>query len=314
MPKNTNVYVSGRESKLLDDIIAGRKTVEGRLNKGKFKKYKPGDIILLRRDYRDKTGILTDGNKVDAKVIVVSIKKYINFTEMAQKEGYIKMIPNAKSAKEAASEYNKYYSAEDQFKYGVLAIRIKLMIDSNTVVLIKQKIENAQKIVEIAGPSPDGYKIFTENDIKLPDWEVTNVSTPIVINPYGENPLTAIVKKVNARRMPYKDESIDIFLTSYLSICSDLWLKLPGNFLKSLAGPILGNMAEKEYKINNVKKGVNLRIAFLLEAYRCLRVGGLVIMVGPKEEDLTVAEKIGFNILTEFYYGEDTSETTVFMK
>ena len=224
------------------------------------------------------------------------------------------MIPNAKSAKEAASEYNKYYSAEDQFKYGVLAIRIKLMIDSNTVVLIKQKIENAQKIVEIAGPSPDGYKIFTENDIKLPDWEVTNVSTPIVINPYGENPLTAIVKKVNARRMPYKDESIDIFLTSYLSICSDLWLKLPGNFLKSLAGPILGNMAEKEYKINNVKKGVNLRIAFLLEAYRCLRVGGLVIMVGPKEEDLTVAEKIGFNILTEFYYGEDTSETTVFMK
>jgi ASC-1-like (ASCH) protein len=314
MPKNTNVYISGRESSLLDDIIAGRKTVEGRLNKGKFKKYKPGDIILLRRDFRDKNGKLKDGTNIEAKVIVVSVKKYQSFYEMILKEGYKKVIPCAKNAKEASDEYNKYYSSEDQSKYGVLAIRIQLTIDAKTVEIIANTIKNAQKIVEIAGPSPNGYKILTENNIKLAEWEVTNVSSPIVINAYSQNPVKATVKKVNARKMPYKNESVDVFLVSYLSVCSDLWLKIPGNFLKGIVGPYLANRAEKEYLRPKVKKGVNLRIAFLLEAYRCLKPGGIVIMVGPKDEDFPVAKKIGFKILTQLYYAEDQSETSVFIK
>jgi ASC-1-like (ASCH) protein len=314
MPKNTSIYTSGRESGLLDDIIAGRKTVEGRLNKGKFKLYKTGDIILLRRDYRDEQGRLQDGGTIDAKVIVVSVKKYESFYEMAKTEGYKKLIPSAKSITETAEEYNKYYSSEDQAKYGVLAIRIQLIIDAKTTELIKQKIEKAKKIVEIAGPSPNGYKILTENNIKLTEWEVTNVSSPIVINAYSQNPVKATVEKVNARKMPYKDESVDIFLVSYLSVCSDLWLKIPGNFLKDIVGPYLANRAEKEYLRPKLKKGVNLRIAFLLEAYRSLKPGGLVIMVGPKSEDLIVAKKIGFKILSQLYYAQDHSETTVFLK
>ena len=52
------VWESGRESSLLDDIIAGRKIIEGRLNRGKFAKYSVGDIVSLRRDHRDNRGIL----------------------------------------------------------------------------------------------------------------------------------------------------------------------------------------------------------------------------------------------------------------
>ena len=57
---------SGRESELLDHIIAGRKTIEGRLNRSKF-------------------------------------------------------------AQSAADMYNRYYSAADQARYGVLAIEITVV-------------------------------------------------------------------------------------------------------------------------------------------------------------------------------------------
>ena len=55
------IWKSGRESALLDDVIAGRKTIEGRLNRGKFAEYSVGDAISLRRDYRDEAGVLHDG-------------------------------------------------------------------------------------------------------------------------------------------------------------------------------------------------------------------------------------------------------------
>jgi len=56
-----NTWESGRESNLLDDIIAGRKTIEGRLNRDKFAKYTVSDQVWLRRDHRDANGILRDG-------------------------------------------------------------------------------------------------------------------------------------------------------------------------------------------------------------------------------------------------------------
>ncbi len=122
-------WESGRESGLLDDIIAGRKTIEGRLNKGKFADYRVGDTVSLRRDYRDKEGILQDGEPNATKVTVAAIRHYLSFLDMVSTEGYKKVIPSAKNAEAAAAEYNKYYSAEDQAIYGVLAIEIKTLRD-----------------------------------------------------------------------------------------------------------------------------------------------------------------------------------------
>lgn len=116
---------SGRESGLLDDIIAGRKTIEGRLNRDKFAEYEVGDVVLLRRDYRDENGVLHDG-EIDTGVVITGIRHYETFLEMVTQEGYEKVIPGAPNAQEAADEYNKYYSAADQLKFGVLAIEIKI--------------------------------------------------------------------------------------------------------------------------------------------------------------------------------------------
>lgn len=120
-------WQSGRESRLLDAIIDGRKTIEGRLNKGKFTDYKVGDSISLRRDIRGEDGILRDGQPDAARVEVVAIRRYPSFIAMVNAEGYEKVIPGAQDAQEAADEYNKYYSVEDQSRFGVLAIEIRLI-------------------------------------------------------------------------------------------------------------------------------------------------------------------------------------------
>lgn len=121
-------WESGRESSLLDDIIAGRKTVEGRLNKGKFAEYQVGDTVSLRRDIRGADGVLRDGSPDAARVEVVAIRHYDDFLSMVTREVYTSVIPSAKNAAEAADEYNKYYSKEDQARYGVMAIEVKVVI------------------------------------------------------------------------------------------------------------------------------------------------------------------------------------------
>lgn len=121
------IWESGRESGLLDDIITGRKTIEGRLNRGKFAEYKPGDQVWLRRDWRDENGVLRDGKPRQVLVEVAAVRRYKTSLDMVAAEGFKKVIPYAKTAEEAAAEYDKYYSADEQSKYGVLAVEFKLL-------------------------------------------------------------------------------------------------------------------------------------------------------------------------------------------
>jgi ASC-1-like (ASCH) protein len=120
-------WESGRESHLLDAIIAGKKTVEGRLNKGKFARYVVGDTVSLRRDYRTQSGELVDGESGAAVVEITAIRRYPDFLSMVTHEGFNSVIPDARSIEEATDAYNRYYSYEDQETYGVLAIEIKLL-------------------------------------------------------------------------------------------------------------------------------------------------------------------------------------------
>jgi ASC-1-like (ASCH) protein len=82
------VWESGLESKLLDDIIAGRKTIEGRLNRDKFAEYSIGGILSLRCDYRDASGVLREGESHVARVKIVAIRHYETFIDMVKNENY----------------------------------------------------------------------------------------------------------------------------------------------------------------------------------------------------------------------------------
>ncbi len=92
-------------------VINGQKTVEGRLNKGKFASIQKGDILVLAPD------------DLEFKVIAKSI--YKSFRGMVEVEGVENVIPDKTNINEAVGIYYKFYTKEQEEKFGVVAIKIK---------------------------------------------------------------------------------------------------------------------------------------------------------------------------------------------
>lgn len=116
----------GINSEILAQILDGRKTVEGRLAKGKFLTIKPGDIISIREDiYHD--GAIKESHNSAASLRVHDVKKFHTFKEMLKEYGYLSAIPSAKNLEDACEEYQLYYSPADEKAYGVLGISFNLL-------------------------------------------------------------------------------------------------------------------------------------------------------------------------------------------
>jgi ASC-1-like (ASCH) protein len=97
-------------------IVNGKKTVEGRLNKGKFTSIQKGDILVLAPE------------NTEFEVIEKNI--YKSFKEMIESEGVENVIPDKSNIEEATNVYHKFYSKEQESEFGVSAIKIK-KIDYN---------------------------------------------------------------------------------------------------------------------------------------------------------------------------------------
>ncbi len=100
------------------DIINGSKKIEGRLNKNTFSQIKSNDQILF-----------TNREHLNPRSIIVNVVKVVNydsFTTMINAEKLDLIRPNAKSIDDALKIYRKYYSFDNEKKYGVLAIYINL--------------------------------------------------------------------------------------------------------------------------------------------------------------------------------------------
>lgn len=121
------VWEFGLEVTPFEAVVAGRKTIEGRLNMGKFAQFAAGDIIKIRKDYRDENGVIQDGEPDAAQVEVVAVRKYANFSDLVNSEGVERVSSVSASAQETSDGYAEYYSVEDQAKYGVLAIEIAVI-------------------------------------------------------------------------------------------------------------------------------------------------------------------------------------------
>ena len=94
-------------------ISEGKKKIEGRLNKGKFSQFKNGDIL----------NIINNDNKI--KVKIKKINKYKSFEVYLMQEGLKRTLPNTKTIEDGIDIYHKFYTKEDEDKYGILAITIK---------------------------------------------------------------------------------------------------------------------------------------------------------------------------------------------
>jgi len=99
-------------------ISLGLKTVEGRKNKGKFKDMQIGDIIQWHNEDFKERKILT---KITGK------SEYKTFEEYLTSEGLNKCLPGMPSIEHGLSVYFKYFTKEDEAKFGVVAIRLELL-------------------------------------------------------------------------------------------------------------------------------------------------------------------------------------------
>ncbi len=95
-------------------ILEGKKTVEGRLNKGKFAKIEVGDILQI------------DPEGVQFKIIEKNT--YSSFKEMIEKEGIENVIPDKSEITDAVDVYYKFYTKEQEKEFGVLAIKINKIV------------------------------------------------------------------------------------------------------------------------------------------------------------------------------------------
>ncbi len=99
-------------------IANGEKTVEVRLYDEKRAKLKLGDTIRFTR-------VKDNGRYIDVQV--VSLKVFRNFYELFTSSIADKCGVGNLSAAEAAGEMYKYYTPQDEVKFGVLAIGFELI-------------------------------------------------------------------------------------------------------------------------------------------------------------------------------------------
>lgn len=116
----------GINSEILTQILDGSKTIEGRLAKGKFLTIRTGDLISIREDIYAE-GAIVESRESAAKIKVTEIEKFDGFKEMLVATGFKKVIPSAHNLEEASDEYDRYYSSEDQKRYGVLGISFQIL-------------------------------------------------------------------------------------------------------------------------------------------------------------------------------------------
>ncbi len=85
------------------------------MNRGKWANLKKGNILKMR-----------PGN---FRFKVREIRKYKSFKEMLKKEGLKNVLPDQININKGVEVYRKYYSTQDEKKFGVLALRAEMAAD-----------------------------------------------------------------------------------------------------------------------------------------------------------------------------------------
>lgn len=114
----SKVTVSGLQKHFFDMVCAGRKIYEGRVNDEKRRQINVGDYYIFA---------LEPQRDLSVKTQVVEKLYFKNFEELCNK-----LQPRDvgfTNRDEMLAEYNKFYSLEEQKKYGVVAFKIKLVKD-----------------------------------------------------------------------------------------------------------------------------------------------------------------------------------------
>ena len=100
-------------------IQLGLKSCEGRLKKGDFANMKKNDRIHFENHDFSFPRTFT--------VLITSIHEYSSFEEYLQHETLEKTLPGIDTLENGINVYRKYYTIEDENKYGIIAIRMRII-------------------------------------------------------------------------------------------------------------------------------------------------------------------------------------------
>lgn len=91
-------------------ILSGTKTVEGRLNRGKFALAQVGDQVLINDQ---------------AEFTITAKHQYTSFREMLEHEGVARVIPDAADLEAAVQVYYRFYTPEEEREFGVVGLELQ---------------------------------------------------------------------------------------------------------------------------------------------------------------------------------------------
>lgn len=112
--KNYSLHLQPR---YFDLIKNGEKTLEGRLYKNEKREYKIGDILTFYKNDSEQY----------IKAIILDLYKFNDFDQMAENLNKVDLGFKNSSKEEMIETYRKIYSINDEKKFGVLVVKIKLI-------------------------------------------------------------------------------------------------------------------------------------------------------------------------------------------
>lgn len=115
------IHISTLSPKYIYLIQSGEKTVEGRLYKDKFTKWKVNDTVKF---------INKNNENDNVSCIIEDIKRYDTFKEMLEGEGIENCLPKITDISRGVDIYYNIPNYKEGEKiYGVVAFRIKVIKD-----------------------------------------------------------------------------------------------------------------------------------------------------------------------------------------
>jgi len=109
------VYANHRKEPYFTFVKNGKKTIEGRLKKENYDLVKAGDQIIIWNERETES----------LKVRVKRVCAYKSFEQMLENEELKKVLPEVKTINEGLAVYRKFYTEEQERKFGVLAIEVE---------------------------------------------------------------------------------------------------------------------------------------------------------------------------------------------
>ncbi len=166
-------------------------------------------------------------------------------------------------------------------------------------------------VIEIAGPTPRGYRVMERLNLTLPITKVTNISKGVTVYTEDDVPHNySIDEVIDVRDITLLSESIGGVLCSYLPSF---------DYDSILSHREKAELMAKEYRnaITQVsldpKNYICLHIKLLLEVARILTPGGVFILQGMNKDDVKLAKSLQLIPLLDATTQADT-ESQIYLK